>query len=64
MMMIIITILIIQFNSLFIYVLTQQLTATDRVSTDTNNRNNGQHRDNIQKPAAFNRQVLSVYIKI
>jgi hypothetical protein len=40
-------IIIIQFNSilyLFIYVLTQHPKATYRVSTDTNNRNNGQHR--------------------
>jgi hypothetical protein len=54
----------IQFNSLFISVLTQQPEATYRVSADTNNRNSGQHKDNIQKRGAFNRQVLSVYINI
>jgi hypothetical protein len=34
---------IIQFNYLFIYVLTQQPWAFYRVSTDTNNRHSGQH---------------------
>jgi hypothetical protein len=54
----------IKLNSLFIYVLTQQPKATYRVSTDTKNRNYGQHKDNIQKREAFNRQVLNVHIKI
>jgi hypothetical protein len=54
-----IVVIIVQFNSLFIYVLTQQPKATYRVSTDTDNRNNKQHKDNIQKRVAFNRQVLS-----
>jgi hypothetical protein len=40
-------IIIIQLNSLFVYLLTQQPKATYRIGTDTKNRNNGQHKDNI-----------------
>jgi hypothetical protein len=45
--------IIIQFNSSYIYVLTQQPQATYRVSTDTYKRNSGQHKDNIRKQVAF-----------
>jgi hypothetical protein len=56
---------IIQFNYLFIYLRADSIAkVTYRVNTDTNNKNNVQHKDNIQKRVAFNMQVLNVYIKI
>jgi hypothetical protein len=48
MIVVVVVVVVIQFNS-FIYVLTQQPWAFYRVSTDTYNRNTGQHKDNTQK---------------